>query len=149
MIEQLPASDHLIALRFSGKLTGDDIKQYKAILEDKLSKHNHISACIDFTGVADMDAGALVEGMKADLELFSHLDQFSHYALVSDKEWPQAIISLIKPVFPNIEMRVFSPDQIENVNPAFADIDMRTFPTEREADAWTWLGAEPVGQSAA
>ena len=33
---------------------------------------------------------------------------------------------------------------LESVNPAFAEIDIRTFPADQEADAWTWLGAEPA-----
>lgn len=111
MFEQLPAPDHLIAMRLSGKITGEDIKSYKRILEDKLEKHDRISVCVDFTGLTDMNADALVEGMKADLELFSHIGQFSRCAFVSDKEWPQAMIRFMDPVFPTFEMKMFTPER--------------------------------------
>ncbi len=255
MFEQLSAPDHVIAIRFSGKMTGDDIKTYRTILDDKLAKHPHISACFDFTGLADMTGDAFVEGAKADLELFRHIRQFSRCAFISDKEWPRAIISFMSPLFPSFEMKMFAPDRSEDaigwaaerpeapetgtpaflflstskdevvafeingmisaedmpgiirefetvlakhekvrllnrmkhfggidpavfmqselvpmklaalkkveryaivgapgwmrklmemLRPVLPDIDMRTFPADREAEAWTWLGAEPV-----
>jgi hypothetical protein len=33
---------------------------------------------------------------------------------------------------------------VETMNAVFPDIDMRTFAADREADAWTWLGARPL-----
>lgn len=111
MFEQLSAPDYVLALRFSGKLTGGDIKQYQGILEDKLKKHERINACIDFTGLSDMNSDALVEGVKADLKFLSHLNQFSRCALVSDKEWPQALIRFVAPVLPTLEMKAFTPTQ--------------------------------------
>jgi hypothetical protein len=113
MFEQLPAPDHVIAMRLSGKLTGEDVKKYRATLEDKLQKFAHMGICVDWTGLSDMNADALVEGTKADLELLGHLRQFSRCAFVSEKEWPQAIVQFMDPVFPTFEMKVFRPDQSE------------------------------------
>ncbi|MBF0551198.1 MAG: STAS/SEC14 domain-containing protein [Deltaproteobacteria bacterium] len=113
MFEQLTAPDHVIAVHFSGSLTGEDIKQYKTILDDKLGKYERINGCVDFTGLSDTNADALVEGMKADIKFISHIRQFSRCAIVSDKEWPRAMIRLVGPVFPTFEMKVFTPDQID------------------------------------
>jgi hypothetical protein len=111
MFKQLTAPDHVVAMGLSGKLTGEDIKQYRSILEDKLAKHGQISVCIDFTGLSDMNADALVEGTKADLELLRHIGQLGRLAFVSDKEWPQAIIGWVTPLLPTFEMKLFPPDQ--------------------------------------
>ena len=111
MYKKLTAPDNVIAMHFSDKLTGDDIKKYKSILDEKLVTHDHLSVFVDFTGLSDMNADALVEGTKADLELLGHINQFSRCAFVSDKEWPQAVISFMEPVFPTFEMKVFTPDQ--------------------------------------
>lgn len=110
MFEPLQAADHVIALALSGKITGDDIQAYKRLLDEKLKAHEHLGACVDMTGLADMNADALVEGMKADLKLMGHLNQFSRYALVTDKEWPEAIMRFLDPLFPMLELKVFAPD---------------------------------------
>ncbi|EDZ66848.1 hypothetical protein NOC27_175 [Nitrosococcus oceani AFC27] len=111
MFEEKTVPDHVIAIHFSGKMTGEDIQQYKKILEGKLEKHGQLSFLIDFTGLSDMNANAFVEGTKADLEFLGHIDRFSRCAFVSDKEWPQALIDFIGPVLPTLEMKVFTPEQ--------------------------------------
>lgn len=258
MFARLPAPDHVLACKLSGKVDGEDLQRYRSLLESMLEKHDAVSLCVDITGLSDMDADALFEGMKADLELLSHFRQFRRGALVSDKEWPRALIGLVTSLAPAVEMKAFSPEQsdealvwaaesppkvkaekppvrilpttrddvfafevdgmiaseefpdilrqinaflsrhdrvrmlgrikhlggfdpavfmqsglvsmklaaiqkveryaivgapgwlntmIATLNPLFQDIDMRTFPMEREADAWTWLEAEPIREA--
>ena len=112
MFEQISAPDPVIAMRLSGALTEEDIRQYRQLLEDKLAKHRYVSVCIDLTGLSDMNAGALVDGVKADLEWLRHISQFRRYAVVSDKQWPGALIGIMAPVlFPALEIKVFTPAQ--------------------------------------
>lgn len=107
MYIQLTSPDHVIAMHLSGKLTGNDIKKYKIILDEKLSNHNHLSVVVDFTGLSDMNADALVEGTMADLELLSHINQFTRFAFITDKEWPQVLVGFMTSIFPTVEMKVF------------------------------------------
>ncbi|GJL68844.1 MAG: hypothetical protein NPIRA06_14790 [Nitrospirales bacterium] len=107
MYKQLTAPDHVIAMHLSDKLTGDDIKKYKLILDEKLSNYNHLSVVVDFTGLSDMNADAFVEGTKADLELLRHIEQFTRFAFITDKEWPQVLVGFMTSIFPTVEMRVF------------------------------------------
>lgn len=111
MFERLAAPEHVIAIRFSGKMTADDIGGYRAILEDTLASHERVAACVDFTGLADMTGDALVAGARADVELLGHIGQFERCAFVSDKEWPRAVVGFLAPLFPTLEMRVFGPDE--------------------------------------
>ncbi|MGO1693277.1 MAG: STAS/SEC14 domain-containing protein [Marinobacter sp.] len=113
MLKQLPAPDHVIALSLDEKLTGEGILEYRSILENKLKQHAQIGIYIDLTTLSDMSANALIEGTKADIELFSHLDQLSRCAFVSDKEWPQTIVSFAQQLFPVLDMRVFPSNQSE------------------------------------
>lgn len=122
MLEQKPAPDHVIALSLDGKLTGEGIQNYRSTLEDKLATHTHIGACIDLTNLTDMTANALVEGTKADLDLFSHLNQLRRCAFISDKEWPQAVFSFMQPLMPTVEMKVFPGDQSEDALKWAADV---------------------------
>lgn len=94
MYKQLSASDHVIAMHLRDKLTGDDIKTYKLILDERLSYHNHLSVVVDFTGLSDKNADAFVEVTMADLELLSHINQFTRFAFILDKEWRQGSMNM-------------------------------------------------------
>lgn len=107
MLKQVSAPNHVIALGLDGKLTDEDIRKYQSTLEDKLKQHARIGVYVDLTTLSDMSANALVKGAKADMELFSHPSQLSRCALVSDKEWPQTIVSFVQRLFPVLDMRVF------------------------------------------
>lgn len=111
MFAPLPAPGHVVAMHLSGKLTADDVKQYKDAFEAALAAHRKVGICVDLTGFADMSAAALVADFKVEMGLLAHLDQIGRCAVVSDKEWPQAIIQLVAPIFPGFEMRVFPPDR--------------------------------------
>src|SRR5690554_45190 len=93
MLKQVSAPDHVIALSLDGKLTGEGIQNYQSIFEEKLKQHAQVGIYVDLTTFSDMSANALIEGAKADMELFSHLNQLSRCAFVSDKEWPQTVVS--------------------------------------------------------
>ncbi len=108
MYIELPAPEHVIAMHLSGKLTGEDMQAYTSILDKKLSSQNQIGVLVDFTGLADMNADAFIEGTKADLDFLNHIDQFSCLSLVSDKEWPQAMGGFMSSIFPTVEMKVFT-----------------------------------------
>ncbi len=111
MLELKPAPSHVISLSLDGQLTGEGIKYYRNTLEEKLAKHSYIGACIDLTKLTDMTANALMEGAKADLEMFNHLNQLRRCAFVAEKEWPQAVVSFMQPLIPTLEMKVFPGDQ--------------------------------------
>lgn len=122
MFEQLTAPDHVIAMRLSGKLTGEDIDQYKNLFDQKLATHKHVGVCVDMTGFSDMSLEAIVKDAKAEFELLAHLNQIGRCAFVSDKEWPQAMITLMEPLFPTFQMKAFPPNQIGNAMTWAADL---------------------------
>lgn len=111
MLEQVTAPDHVIALSLDGKLTGEGIQKYRGILEEKLKKHAQIGIYVDLSNLTDMSTNALIEGTKADMELFSHLNQLSRCAFVSDKEWPQTVVSFAQQILPVLDMKVFTSNQ--------------------------------------
>ncbi len=113
MIDILDAPEHVIALRFEGKLTGEDVGRYQGALDAKLTQQGKIGLCVDITGLSDMNADALIKGTKADLDALAHLSRFGRLAIVSDKEWPAAAIRFIDPMLPTLEMRAFGPDQAD------------------------------------
>jgi len=111
MFQQLPAPEAVVAVAFSGKVTKDDIRNYESILQEKLSRHETIGLCVDFGDVSDFTANALVEGARADLEFFSHLRQVGRVAMVCDKEWPRAVLSILAPLIPHTDIQCFPQDE--------------------------------------
>lgn len=107
MLKQITAPDHVIALSLDGTLTGEGLQEYRKVLEKKLEAYDHIGLYVDITNLTDMTANSIVEGTKADMELFSHIKQLNKCAFISDKEWPEAVISVTDRFFPTIEMKVF------------------------------------------
>lgn len=122
MFDQLTAPDHVAAMRLSGKLTGQDIDQYKNLFDQKLATHKHVGVCVDMTGFSDMSLEAIVKDAKVEFELLAHLNQISRCAFVSDKEWPQAMITLMGPLFPTLQMKAFPPNQIDAAKKWAADL---------------------------
>ena len=111
MLKQITAPDHVIALSLDGTLTGEGLQEYRHVLEKKLQEHDQIGLYIDITELTDMTANSIVEGTKADMELFSHIKQLNRCAFVSDKEWPKAAISIADRLLPMLEMKVFSSNE--------------------------------------
>ncbi len=107
MLKQITAPDHVIALALDGTLTGEGLQEYRKVLEKKLQEHDQIGLYIDVTKLTDMTANSIVEGTKADMELFSHIKQLNRCAFVSDKEWPKTVVSFADRLFPMIEIKVF------------------------------------------
>ncbi|MCB1882591.1 MAG: STAS/SEC14 domain-containing protein [Geminicoccaceae bacterium] len=129
MIEILNAPEHVLAVRFEGRLTGEDARRYKGVLDAKLRGQARIGLCVDLAGLSDIDAEGLVEGAKADLDVISHLGRFDRLAIVSNKDWPEAAIRVMNPMLPTLEMRAFRLD--------------------RGDEAVTWVAAAPEPSEAA
>jgi len=141
MLKQVSAPDHVIALSLDGKLTGEGIQNYQSIFEEKLKQHAQVGIYVDLTTFSDMSANALIEGAKADMELFSHLNQLSRCAFVSDKEWPQTVVSFAQQLFPMLEMKVFPSGQRKEAlewatdvseAPANKEASIRFLPTTKD-----------------
>jgi len=113
MFQQIPAAGPVIAVAFSNRVSKEDIRNYESILEEKLSKHDKVALCVDLNGTSDFTADALVEGAKADLELLSHLRQVRRMAMISDKEWPRAVMAAVAPLLGGTEVRHFAAGERE------------------------------------
>ena len=113
MYKQLSAPAHVLAAQFSGKMSGQDIDQYKAQLDKMFAQHKRIGIYIDFTGWSDIDGQALIKGAAADLNLLAHIKQVGRIVIVSDKQWPQMAVVFADKLLPGVEAKVFGPAENE------------------------------------
>jgi len=111
MLKQLSAPNHVIAFTIDGALSAEGIQEYRSIFDEKRQQYEQIGLYVEFLELADINASTLLEGVKADIELWRHLDQLSRCAVVSDKKWPQTLVSIIKRIVPKLEMQVFPSSQ--------------------------------------
>jgi hypothetical protein len=111
MFEKLVAPDNVVAIRLSGTLTTNDVKHYKALIEEKIASHERFGICVDLTDIEDIGADALTEDAKVEFELMTHLSKFRRCAFVSDKSWPKTMADTFGRWIPLLEMKSFMPSE--------------------------------------
>lgn len=111
MFEKLTAPDNVIAIHLSGTLTVNDVKHYKALVEEKIATQERFGICVDLTGIEDIGADALTEDAKVEFELFTHLAKFRRRAFVTDLTWPSTMANTFGRLIPLLEMKTFGPDE--------------------------------------
>jgi len=132
MIEILDSPKHLVAMKFSGSFTAEDVdKAYKAT-EAALKDNERIS----FFGEIDPTMNLTFEGLFKDmLSGLGQLGKLKHYyrvAVVTDKSLMAAMARVEGLVFSSIDVRVFSP---EDRNKAFAWASEKPEPLPKPEEA--------------
>lgn len=108
MLQSLPAPSHVLAVQLSGDLSGDDVRQYKALLHTHVQQPERLGLLIDMSDLNDMAMGTLAPGVRADLDLLKHANQFDRLALVSDKHWPGLLLRMAEPWLHGMQLRQFA-----------------------------------------
>lgn len=121
MIEILDSPDHVAAFRVVGTLKTDDYERMIPQIEQRLGEHEQIGVLVDMTALEDMTAGALRTDIKYGLEKLEELHRFRRAGVISDKQWVDAAMTMARTFFPQIETRVFTPDEKEEAMQWVAD----------------------------
>lgn len=99
-----------LAVRFGGKVTGDDYRQFVDAAADRLQTGREAALVLELTEFefyGDFEAGW--EDFKFGLGEYNH---FSRTALVGDRKWIGWFVRLIGP-FTRAEERQFAAGQLE------------------------------------
>ena len=113
MIEFLSAPDHVIAVKISGALSGEDIDAMMQVVDAKLATHQHLSVLVDMTGFDDLTAEALVKDLRYDVVRMGQWMRFKREALVTDKNWLRWWVKTLSPMAPFGQIRGFERAQRE------------------------------------
>jgi len=120
----IPTSkDDVLAFEINGVISSAEMPGVIQTFESFLKDHEKIRLLNRLKHFGGIDPAVFLQGGLAWIKLAA-MQKVERYAIVGAPGWMRRII--------------------ERVNPAFANIDIRTFPADQEADAWTWLGAEPA-----
>lgn len=111
MLEILESPKHLVAMKFSGEMTADDVAKAYEAANKALENNERIS----FYAEVDDSVNITFEGLVKDItESFGQLGKLSKYyraAVVTDKGWIAALARVEGVVFSSIDVRVFGLDE--------------------------------------
>jgi hypothetical protein len=116
MIEILESPKHLVAMKLSGSLTGEDVTKAYEATNNALKENERIS----FFAEIDESMNLTFEGLAKDLVngvgQFGKLSKYYRAAVVTDKGWIGALARVEGLVFSSIDVKVFG---LEERNKAF------------------------------
>lgn len=122
MMELLSSPDHVVAVRISGSMTGDDFDQVAAAVEAALKRHKRIGALVDLRDFQDATLEAAIKDTRYDLSKLFQLNRFPREAVVSDKHWMHTFARIASPLVPFMEIRAFHGDAFDAAMTWVADI---------------------------
>ena len=116
MVEVLASStDSCVVVRFSGKVKGDEYKQFLDAVDERLKSHDGINMVAD---LSEFEFYGDFEAFKEDFHFGSHqYRKVRRAAFVGDQKWIELFVKLMGPLYRAEEKR---------------------FPTGKLAEACAW-----------
>lgn len=111
MIEMIPSSDDVIALRVSGKITGNDLDAILDRLDAVMASRDKVHVFVETQGIDGIELNGLPAYLKRALPLFGKLAMFGRVAVVADQAWVRAGTRLESALLPSIRYRVYMPNE--------------------------------------
>ncbi len=117
MIEIIESPKHLVAMKLSGGLTGDDVTKAYEATDKALKENERISFFAEIEDSMNMTFEGAAKDLVKGLGQFGKLSKYYRAAVVTDKGWIGALARVEGLVFSSIDVKVFGLDER---NKAFA-----------------------------
>ncbi|MGR4863803.1 STAS/SEC14 domain-containing protein [Caulobacter sp. LARHSG274] len=111
MMEVLASPDHVVAMKLSGTINGEDYDRVVAEVDSKLDAHDKIGVLVDLTAFKDLTVEAGAKDVRYSLRHLWQLKRFPRDALITDKEWVRVLARIASPIVPHVEIRTFCPGE--------------------------------------
>src|SRR3954469_9975851 len=105
MLELLPGPDHILAIRLSGKLTGEDYDRVARELSTRLKRHEHMGLYAEAQDWRGMNAAALARDLRFAFARVGEFQRFPRAAVVTDKPWLRTVANVGDAALPRMEIR--------------------------------------------
>lgn len=111
MLEELDSVDDVLAIRVSHKITGADLEKIMDRLDALMARHEKVNVFVETQGIDGLELTSLPSYMARAMPLLGKLNKFGRVAVVADQAWIRAGTRLESAMLPNIEYRVYEPDE--------------------------------------
>ena len=85
---------HLVALAYSGAITGDDIDRSYDLMNEALAAGDKINLYMEMLDGFDVEAPALFKDARRAPEILGKMKQFERVAIVTNQDWLRGIVRL-------------------------------------------------------
>ena len=109
----IKSPDDVLAVTYSGSITGNDLDAALDRLEAMLAKPGKVHFFIEMKKLEGLELAAMPHHWSRSLPLFGKLDRFGRVAVVADQGWMRVLTRLESAMLPNISYRVYEPDERE------------------------------------
>ncbi len=111
---------HVVTIKLSGTVTADAIGDFTRRIIESLQQHDRIGILVDVTDWSDMTADAITADVKGELKLLPKLRRIPRIAIVSNKQWYNALVKWVRPMMFTTDIEVFDPSSPEAHSKAIA-----------------------------
>jgi hypothetical protein len=111
MIEYIPSSKDVIALKITGKVTRDELDEITTRVETSLAAHEKTHIFVEIEDYSGFDVGALPAHLPRAAAMLGRLGRFGRVAVVSDLRWIRWVTKLESALLPHISYETFTADE--------------------------------------
>ena len=111
MLDFIEAPDHAIAVRLSGKITGDDLSRVMDRLDRLMTETGEVHVFVETEGIDAIEIKSLPSHFARAMPLFGKLDRFGRVAVVADQPWMRFATRLESALLPGISYRTYLPEE--------------------------------------
>jgi len=113
MLEWIPSPDDVLALKMSGRITGEDLDPVMDRLDAAMAKHDKVHVFVETESITSLELSAFPNYVGRALPLFGKLNRFGRVAVVSDQAWIRVGTQIESAILPFISYRTFEPEERE------------------------------------
>lgn len=111
MLKIEKAPNHVIAFGLVDVLEQKDIAALQKVFQEKLRSQERICLLMDMTKWTDVTSAAIAADAKFEFGLIGQLNRFEKVAVITDKQFVEAAMRFMNPLFPTIDVKCFGPDE--------------------------------------
>lgn len=97
----------VVALKFAGHLSRQDVSKSCDLIEQALQTNEKTHLYVEVEGLSGLDTETLTEDFARGLRLLGKLDRFGRVAIVSDQTWMRWLARIESAVLPGIAYRTY------------------------------------------
>ena len=113
MLEILPSPKHVIAIRFTGGFTAEDVTNMYRAVDEALKDNERISFFAEFDKSVELTFEGLLKDAVEGISRLGQLNRFYRAAVVTNRNWTATIARLESLILPYVDVRVFKFDEKE------------------------------------